>query len=57
MAGGGPAGATETLVIQTYLEAFRYFRLERASALGVITLGVSATLTLLYLRAGRDRPA
>ena len=56
MAGGGPAGATETLVIQTYLEAFRYFRLERASALGVITLLVSATLTLLWLRvaAGRD---
>jgi multiple sugar transport system permease protein len=57
MAGGGPAGATETLVIQTYLEAFRYFRLERASALGVITLVVSAIMTLVYLRASRDRAA
>jgi multiple sugar transport system permease protein len=53
MAGGGPAGATETLVIQTYLEAFRYFRLERASALGVITLIVSAALTLVYLKVSR----
>ncbi len=53
MAGGGPAGATETLVIQTYLEAFRYFRLERASALGVITLVVSAILTLVYLKVSR----
>ena len=57
MAGGGPAGATETLVIQTYLEAFRYFRLERASALGVITLVVSAALTLIYLKVSRDRSA
>jgi multiple sugar transport system permease protein len=57
MAGGGPAGATETLVIQTYLEAFRYFRLERASALGVITLVVSAVLTLVYLKVSRDKAA
>jgi multiple sugar transport system permease protein len=50
MTGGGPAGATETLVIQTYLEAFRYFHLERASALGVIVLACSTLLTLVYLR-------
>ena len=40
-------------MIQTYLEAFRYFRLERASALGVITLVVSAALTLVYLKVSR----
>ena len=57
MASGGPAGATETLVIQTYLEAFRYFRMERASALGVITLVISAALTLVYLKVSRDRTA
>ncbi|MBN9061219.1 MAG: hypothetical protein BGP06_05455 [Rhizobiales bacterium 65-9] len=55
MTGGGPAGATETLVIATYLEAFRYFRLERASALGAMVLAISVILTLLYLRASRDR--
>ena len=55
MAGGGPAGATETLVIETYLEAFRFFRLERASALGIITLAVSTVLTLAYLRFAREQ--
>lgn len=54
MTGGGPSAATETLVVQTYLEAFRNFRLERASALGTIVLGVSFLLTLLYLRVQRD---
>jgi multiple sugar transport system permease protein len=55
MTGGGPAGATETLVIATYLEAFRFFRLERASALGAMVLTISVVLTLLYLWASRDR--
>ena len=54
MTGGGPAAATETLVIQTYVEAFRYFRLERASALGTLVLILSTVLTLLYLRMRRD---
>jgi len=54
MTGGGPAAATETLVIQTYVEAFRYFRLERASALGTMVLVLSTILTLLYLRFRRD---
>lgn len=54
MTGGGPSGATETLVVQTYLEAFRNFRLERASALGTIVLGASFLLTLLYLRVRHD---
>jgi multiple sugar transport system permease protein len=54
MTGGGPAGATETLVIATYLEAFRFFRLERASALGALVLAVSIVLTSLYLRTSRD---
>jgi multiple sugar transport system permease protein len=54
MTGGGPAAATETLVIQTYVEAFRYFRLERASALGTIVLILSTILTIVYLRLRRD---
>lgn len=54
MTGGGPAGATETLVVQTYLEAFRYFHLERASALGTIVLVLSAVMTAFYLKVQRD---
>lgn len=51
MTGGGPAGASETLAIQTYLEAFRYFALERASALGTLVLVVAMILTAFYIRA------
>ena len=47
MTGGGPAHATETLVIQTYLEGFKFFHLERASALGTIVLVISAFFTLI----------
>lgn len=54
MTGGGPAAATETLVVQTYLEAFRYFRLERASAIGTFVLILSTIFTLLYLRLQHD---
>ncbi|MBM3525117.1 MAG: sugar ABC transporter permease, partial [Alphaproteobacteria bacterium] len=34
--GGGPAGATETLALRVYLEAFQFFRLGSASALGMM---------------------
>ena len=54
MTGGGPAGATETLVVRTYVEAFSFFQLERASALGVLILVASIILTLLYLRVSRS---
>jgi multiple sugar transport system permease protein len=35
---GGPAGCTETVVIRSYLEAFKFFHLGTASAIGVIVL-------------------
>lgn len=54
MTGGGPARATETLVIHTYIEAFRLFHLERASALGSIVLILSGIFTVFYLRSRRD---
>lgn len=55
MTGGGPAGATETLVIRTFLEGFRSFHLELASALGVIIMLISAVFTALYFWSlGRD---
>jgi len=55
MTGGGPAHATETLVILTYLEGFKFFHLERASALGTIVMVISAFFTVIYLgRQSRD---
>lgn len=35
--GGGPAGATETLAIRIYDQAFSFFQMSTASALGVMT--------------------
>jgi multiple sugar transport system permease protein len=51
MTGGGPARATETLAIQIYQEAFKFFNMGYASAIGIFTLlaamvGVSAMLRL-----------
>jgi multiple sugar transport system permease protein len=40
---GGPGTATETLTLYTYALAFRLLEIGKASALGVLTLLVSAT--------------
>ena len=53
---GGPARATETLSLYTYNEAFQFFRMGTASAVGTImvaTAFVSALLAIGLLR--RDR--
>jgi len=48
---GGPAGCTETLVIRTYLEAFKFFHPGTGAALGTIVLLISLAFALVYLRA------
>ena len=48
LTGGGPARATEILPVATYLEAFKYFRLGSASAIGILALLVSLIITLVY---------
>ncbi len=45
---GGPAGATETLVIKTYIEAFKYFNMGYAASIGVVTLIISCIFVILY---------
>jgi len=50
MTGGGPSGATETLAIQIYREAFQYFEMSYAAAVGMITLALSVMSTVFYLR-------
>ena len=49
---GGPGRATETLVVQTYLEAFSTFDMGRASAIGVVTLLVTLLFSFLLIRFG-----
>jgi multiple sugar transport system permease protein len=46
---GGPAGCTENIVIRSYLEAFKFFHLGTASALGVIVLVLSLAFSVAYL--------
>jgi multiple sugar transport system permease protein len=48
LTGGGPARATEILPVATYLEAFKYFRLGSASALGILCLALTLLITFIY---------
>jgi len=50
MTGGGPSRSTETLAIQIYREAFQYFEMGYAAAVGMVTLALSIVATLIYLR-------
>jgi multiple sugar transport system permease protein len=46
---GGPAGCTENIVIRSYLEAFKFFHIGTASAIGVIVLMISLVFSVAYL--------
>jgi ABC-type sugar transport system permease subunit len=50
MTGGGPAGATSVVVFYLYQQAFTYFRMGYASAVGYVLFGVIFALTLLQFR-------
>jgi multiple sugar transport system permease protein len=45
---GGPSRATETLVIKTYIESFRYFRMGYAAAISVTTLVIVSIFVIIY---------
>lgn len=51
MTGGGPLRGTETLALQIYREAFQYFEMSYAAAVGMVTLGLSIVATFIYVRA------
>jgi multiple sugar transport system permease protein len=57
LTGGGPAHATETLVVQTFLQGFQYFHLEAAAALGTVVMAISAVFTCAYLAVLYREPA
>jgi multiple sugar transport system permease protein len=46
---GGPAGCSENIVIRSYLEAFKFFHIGTASAIGVIVLAISLAFSAAYL--------
>lgn len=50
LTGGGPNEATQTLAIRIYNEAFQFFELGLAAALGVITMAIAGSVLLAAQR-------
>ena len=55
MTQGGPAGATNALVVHIYFEAFRFFRAGSAFAMGSLLLVMSIILTSIYILVSRGQ--
>ncbi len=53
LTGGGPGTATTTMGIYVYNQGFRFFELGLGSAAGLILLGVSLVMALIYVRLMR----
>lgn len=53
LTGGGPSGATETIVIRIYQEAFRFHDFSYASAFGVAGFIFALTIALIFLAIQR----
>jgi multiple sugar transport system permease protein len=51
MTSGGPAGSTSVLVFYLYQQAFTYFRMGYASAIGFVLFAIIFVLTVLQFRA------
>ena len=54
--GGGPARATETLSLYLYNEAFEFFRMGTAAAVGVVMIAIAAVIAaglMLWQRRSR----
>jgi ABC-type sugar transport system permease subunit len=50
LTGGGPAGATTTLIIQSYREAFQRYNVGYGSTLAVIAMIMMMGIAVIYLR-------
>ncbi len=55
MTQGGPAGATNALVVHIYFETFRFFRAGSAFAMGSLLLVMSIILTSIYIMILRSQ--
>ncbi|MHB9092477.1 MAG: carbohydrate ABC transporter permease, partial [Chloroflexota bacterium] len=53
LTGGGPASATETLVVRVYNTAFRFYDLSYGATLGVAGLVLALAVTVLYFYGQR----
>jgi len=50
---GGPGIATQTLVMYSFVQSFRWFHFGYASALAVIMLAILSAISLVLVRVGR----
>jgi multiple sugar transport system permease protein len=55
LTGGGPAGATETIVIRVYNTAFRFYDFNYAAALGVAGFVMALTIALVFIMIQRHQ--
>lgn len=53
LTGGGPAGATDTLVVRIYQTAFRFHNFPYAATIGVASFVLVVTISLLFLAVQR----
>ncbi|MCR4406638.1 MAG: sugar ABC transporter permease [Anaerolineae bacterium] len=53
--GGGPAGSTMVVMLHMYNTAFKFFRMGRATAMGVILFVIIFVITLIQLRLLQER--
>ena len=57
MTGGGPAGATTTLVQQIYNDAFKALAMGYAAAMSFVLFGIILVVSLFSMRAVRGEVA
>jgi ABC-type sugar transport system permease subunit len=53
--GGGPAGSTMVVVLHMYNNAFKFFRMGRATAMALLLFAIIFVITLVQLRLLRQR--
>jgi multiple sugar transport system permease protein len=53
LTGGGPSGATETIVVRIYNTAFRFYDFSYASVIGVAGFLMALTVSLVFLAVQR----
>jgi multiple sugar transport system permease protein len=57
LTGGGPAGATETLVVRIYNTAFRFYDFSYSAALGVAGFVMAMSIVLVFMAVQRHDEA
>jgi multiple sugar transport system permease protein len=57
LTGGGPAGATETLVVRIYNTAFRFYDFSYSATLGVAGFVMAMSIVMLFIAAQKNDEA